>query len=88
MILVTRPSGELEDNRLGNVFSDFWQAQDFQAAIESEIMPAGMKLVIITMNQAEYYSSEQSGVELYWDKPELFISQNLTLGSASLSQTR
>ena len=84
MILVTRPSGELEDNRLGNVFSDFWQAQDFQAAIESEIVPAGMKLVIITMNQAEYYSSEQSGVELYWDKPELFISPEFDSGISQL----
>lgn len=84
MILVTRPSGELEDNRLGNVFSDFWQPQDFQAAIESEIVPAGMKLVIITMNQAEYYSSEQSGVELYWDKPELFISPEFDSGISQL----
>ena len=84
MILVTRPSGELEDNRLGNVFSDFWQPQDFQAAIESQIVPAGMKLVIITMNQAEYYSSEQSGVELYWDKPELFISPEFDSGISQL----
>lgn len=83
-MLVTRPSGELEDNRLGNIFSDFWQPQDFQAAIESEIVPAGMKLVKITMNQAEYYSSEQSGVELYWDKPELFISPDFDSGISQL----
>ena len=72
--LATKPSGDLDDNRLGNIFSDFWQPMDFQTLIETEITPAGMKLVKITMNQPEYYSTEQSGVLLYWDKPELYIS--------------
>jgi len=74
MALVTKLSDDLEDNRLGGIFSDFWQPVDFQSLIESHIMSAGMKLVKITMNQAEYFSNDQSGVELYWDKPELFIS--------------
>jgi parallel beta-helix repeat protein len=73
-ILVTKQSGDLEDNRLGGIWSDFWQTMDFYTAIEDEITSAGLKLVKITMNQAEFYSNEQSGVELYWDKPELFIS--------------
>jgi hypothetical protein len=74
MRLVTRPSSDLEDNRLGGIFADFWQPVDFQTIFESHITTAGMKLVKITMNQAEYYSNAQSGVLLYWDKPELFVS--------------
>ncbi len=74
VVLLTKPSGELEDNRVGGLWSDFWQPMDFQAVIDQEIAPAGLKWGKITMNQAEYYSTEQSGVQLYWDKPELFIS--------------
>jgi hypothetical protein len=72
--LITRKSDDLEDNRLGGLWSDFWQPIDFQAVLDNEIVPAGLKWVKITMNQAEYYSNEQSGAELFWDKPELFIS--------------
>lgn len=74
MRLVTQPSADLEDNRLGSIFSDFWQPMDFGAVIETEITAAGLKLVKITMNQAEYYSNEQSGVVRFWDKPEFYIS--------------
>jgi parallel beta-helix repeat protein len=73
-IMVTKPSDDLEDNRLGSLWSDFWQPMNFQAVIDNEIVPAGLKLGKITMNQAEYYSNEQSGVVREWDKPELFIS--------------
>ena len=73
-MLVTKPSDDLEDNRLGALWSDFWQPMDFQAVIDNEIVPAGLKWGKITMNQAEYYSNEQSGVVRFWDKPELFIS--------------
>jgi hypothetical protein len=72
--LETSPSDALEDNHLGAIWADFWQPMDFQSAIDNEILPAGLKLVRITMNQVEYYSNEQSNVELFWDKPELFIS--------------
>ena len=74
MLLVTKQSGDLEDNRIGGLWSDFWQPIDFQAVIDQEILPAGLKWVKITMNQPEYDSTAQSGVKLYWDKPELFIS--------------
>ncbi len=74
IVLPTKPSGDLEDNRLGGLWSDFWQPMDFQAVIDQEILPAGLKWVKITMNQPEYDSTAQSGVKLYWDKPELFIS--------------
>ena len=72
--LAARPSGDLEDNRLGGLWSDFWQPMDFQAVIDEEIVPAGLKWVKIAMNQAEYETGEQSGVKLYWNKPELYIS--------------
>ena len=72
--LVTKPAVDLEDNRLGAIFSDFWQPMgDLRAWTDREITPAGLKLARITMNQPEYYSNEQSGVLLYWDKPELYI---------------
>jgi hypothetical protein len=73
-LLVSKPSGELEENRIGSLWSDFWQPVDFQAVIDNEILPAGLKWVKITMNQGEYYTNETSGVKLEWDKPELFIS--------------
>jgi hypothetical protein len=84
MILVTEQSDNLEDNRLGKQRSGFWHAVNFQYLIEPEITSAGMKLVRITMNQAEYYSNEQSGVELNWDKPELFISPEFDSGISQL----
>ena len=49
-VLVTKPSGDLEDNRLGALWSDFWQPMDFQSVIDNEILPAGLKWGKITMN--------------------------------------
>lgn len=74
IVLVAQQSGDLEDNRLGSLWSDFWQPMDFQGVIDDEILPAGLKLVKISMNQAEFSTNEQSGVGPNWDKPELFIS--------------
>jgi len=73
-LLSLKPSDELADNRIGSLWSDFWQSFDFQEVIDNEIVPAGLKWVKISMNQAEYITSDQSGVVLFWDKPELFIS--------------
>jgi hypothetical protein len=71
-----KPSNELEDNRLGGVWAGFWQFEvgDFQAIIDREIVPIGLKQVKLSINEAEYFTNAKSGeLSLDWSKPELSI---------------
>ena len=71
--LETKPSNELEDNRLGGLWSNFWQLVDFQHVIDYEIVPLGLKHVRMTLNEGEYFSNVKDGVNIDWSKPELSI---------------
>jgi hypothetical protein len=68
-----KPSNELEDNRIGGLWSNFWQLNDFQATIDSGIIPIGLKHVKMTLNEAEYFTNTEGGLSLDWSKPELSI---------------
>jgi hypothetical protein len=71
--LVTMPSDELEDNRIGGLWSNFWVG-DIQAIIDREIVPMGLKVVKISINQPEPTSHSPEGIiGIDWSKPELSI---------------
>jgi len=71
--LVTKPSDELEDNRIGGLWSNFWQG-NIQAAIDRAIVPYGLKVVKISINQPEPTSHSPEGmIGIDWSKPELSI---------------
>ncbi|NIM92945.1 MAG: hypothetical protein GTO18_04450 [Anaerolineales bacterium] len=68
-----KPSNELEDNRLGDLWNGFWQLGDFQAIIDREIIPIGLKHVKMSINEGEYFTNAEVSVSLDWSKPELSI---------------
>jgi hypothetical protein len=68
-----KPSNELEDNRLGDLWHGFWQLDDFQAIIDSGIIPMGLKHVKMSINEGEYFTNAEVGVSIDWSKPELSI---------------
>jgi hypothetical protein len=71
--LVTKPSDELEDNRIGGVWSNFW-VMDIQQAIDTHIVPMGLKVVKISISQPEPSTFRPgSDVGIDWSKPELSI---------------
>ena len=72
-IMVTKPTDELEDNRINSIFTSFWQPMDFQVVIDNEIVPLGLKTIRMTINEGEYFTNTENGVSIDWSKPELSL---------------
>jgi len=64
--LVGKRSGELEDNRIGDLWSGLWQAPDYGNTFDTNVFGLGLKRIRIAVNSADV-------VTVNWSHPEFRI---------------
>ena len=67
----TKPSNELEDNHIGQLFDKLYLNDDLQAILNSEVVGLGTKYVKLTITEAEPETNSGTIKEpVRWDIPE------------------
>jgi hypothetical protein len=70
-LLVTKPSSELGDNRIGQIFDKLYLLGDPQGVLNTEITVLGTKYVKLTITEAEALTTSVTTAEpVRWDIPE------------------
>ena len=64
--LVTKRSDELQDNRIGDLWSGLWQPQEYEQLFDDYVFGLGLKRIRISVNSADI-------VTVDWTRPELSI---------------
>ncbi len=76
-LMVYKSTDNLEENHINGIWTSFRQSMDFQAVIDEEIVPLGLKVVRMTINEGEYFTNTAEGLGIEWSKPELSIQPEM-----------
>ena len=71
----SKPGGELEDNRIGQLFDKLYLLTDLQGILDNEIIGLGTKYVKLTITEAEPVTMMgENEAPIGWDIPEFSFS--------------